>query len=164
MIRKCAEADFEAIYEIINDSAEAYRGVFPAGRWQEPYMSREQLKREINEGVQFWGFEEDRSLSGVMGIQDKGDVTLIRHAYVRSQRRNRGTGSRLLRFLESTTEKPILIGTWADATWAVAFYQKHGYRLVSTEEKDRLLRKYWNIPERQVETSVVLAGKKWRIR
>ena len=164
MIRKCAEADFEAIYEIINDSAEAYRGVIPADRWHEPYMSREQLKREINEGVQFWGFEEDRTLAGVMGIQDKGDVTLIRHAYVRSRMQNRGTGSWLLRFLEATTEKPILIGTWADAAWAVEFYQKHGYRPVSTEEKNQLLRKYWNIPERQVETSVVLAGKKWRIR
>ncbi len=163
MIRKCAEADFEAIYEIINDAAEAYRGVIPTDRWHEPYMSREQLKREINEGVQFWGFEADRTLTGVMGIQDRGDVTLIRHAYVRSQMRNRGTGSRLLRFLESTTEKPILIGTWADATWAVAFYQKHGYRLVSTEEKNQLLGKYWHIPERQIETSVVLAEKKWRI-
>ncbi len=164
MIRKCAEADFEAIFEIINDSAEAYRGVIPTDRWHEPYMSREQLKREIDEGVQFWGFEEDQTLSGVMGIQDKGDVTLIRHAYVRSRMRNRGIGSRLLRSLESTTEKPILIGTWADATWAVAFYQKHGYRLVSTEEKDWLLKKYWAIPERQVETSVVLTGKIWRIR
>jgi N-acetylglutamate synthase-like GNAT family acetyltransferase len=163
MIRECTEADFEAIYEIINDSAEAYRGIIPADRWHEPYMSREQLKLEVNAGVQFWGFEEDRTLIGVMGIQDKGDIILIRHAYVRSRMRNRGIGSRLLRFLESTTEKPVLVGTWADATWAVAFYQKYGYRLVSTEEKDQLLRKYWHIPERQVETSVVLAGKKWRI-
>jgi N-acetylglutamate synthase-like GNAT family acetyltransferase len=163
MIRECTEADFEAIYEIINDSAEAYRGIIPADRWHEPYMSREQLKQEVNAGVQFWGFEEDRTLIGVMGIQDKGDIILIRHAYVRSRMRNRGIGSRLLRFLESTTEKPVLVGTWADATWAVAFYQKYGYRLVSTEEKDQLLRKYWHIPERQVETSVVLAGKKWRI-
>lgn len=162
MIRKCAEADFETIYEIINDSAEAYRGNIPADRWHEPYMSREQLEREIHEGVQFWGFEEDHGMTGVMGIQDKGDVTLIRHAYVRSKLRNQGIGSRLLRFLESTTEKPILIGTWADAIWAVAFYRKHDYRLVSTEEKNQLLRRYWNIPERQVETSVVLAGKKRR--
>jgi N-acetylglutamate synthase-like GNAT family acetyltransferase len=161
MIRKCAEADFEAIYEIINDSAEAYRGIIPADCWHEPYMSREQLNQEVNAGVQFWGFEEERTLIGVMGIQDKGDVTLIRHAYVRSRMRNRGIGSRLLRFLDATTEKPILIGTWADAAWAVEFYQKHGYRPVSTEKKNQLLRKYWNIPERQVETSVVLAGKKW---
>jgi len=163
MIRKCTEPDVEAIYGIINDAAEAYRGIIPADRWHKPYMSREQLEQEINAGVEFWGFEEDGILIGVMGIQDKGDVTLIRHAYVKSRMRNRGVGSRLLRFLESTTRKPILIGTWADATWAVAFYQKRDYRMVSTEEKNRLLRKYWDIPERQVETSVVLAGKKRRI-
>ena len=163
MIRKCEEADFEAIYGIINDAAEAYRGIIPADCWHKPYMSREQLTKEIDAGVQFWGLEEDSTLVGVMGIQDKGDVTLIRHAYVRSRMRNRGIGSQLLRFLESTTEKPVLVGTWADATWAVAFYQKYSYRLVSTEEKDQLLRKYWHIPERQVETSVVLEGKKWRI-
>ena len=163
MIRRCTAPDVEAIYEIINDAAEAYRGIIPADCWHEPYMSREQMEQEINQGVEFWGFEENHILIGVMGIQDKGDVTLIRHAYVRSRMRNHGVGSRLLRFLESTTKKPILIGTWADATWAVAFYQKHGYRMVSTEEKNRLLKKYWDIPERQVETSVVLAGKKWRI-
>ena len=163
MIRVCQEADFDLIYEIINDSAEAYRGIIPADRWHEPYMSREQLRQEVDAGVQFWGFEEGSTLAGVMGIQDRGDVTLIRHSYVRSRMRNRGIGSRLLRFLESTTEKPILIGTWADATWAVTFYQKRGYRMVSTDEKNQLLRKYWHIPERQVETSVVLAGRKPRI-
>jgi len=163
MIRVCQEADFDVIYEIINDSAEAYRGIIPADRWHEPYMSREQLRQEVDAGVQFWGFEEGSTLAGVMGIQDRGDVTLIRHSYVRSRMRNRGIGSRLLRFLESTTEKPILIGTWADATWAVTFYQKRGYRMVSTDEKNQLLRKYWHIPERQVETSVVLAGRKPRI-
>ena len=162
MIRKCTEADFDLIYEIINDAAEAYRGIIPADRWHEPYMAREQLRQETDAGVEFWGFEEGGTLIGVMGIQDRGNVTLIRHSYVRSRMRNRGIGSRLLRFLESTTEKPILIGTWADATWAVTFYQKRGYRLVSTEEKNQLLRKYWRIPERQVETSVVLAGGKWR--
>jgi N-acetylglutamate synthase-like GNAT family acetyltransferase len=149
------------IYQIINDSAEAYRGVIPADRWHEPYMSREQLKEEIDASVRFWGFEEDSVLIGVMGMQDREDVTLMRHAYVRSRMRNRGIGSRLLKFLESTTEKPILIGTWADATWAVAFYQKHGYRLVSTVEKNQLLKKYWHVPERQIETSVVLVGKQW---
>ena len=161
MIRKCTKADFEVIYEIINDAAKAYRGVIPADRWHEPYMSRGQLKQEIDAGVSFWGFAENGILIGVMGIQDREDVILIRHAYVRSRMRNHGIGSRLLQFLESTTEKPILIGTWSDATWAVVFYQKHGYRLVSTEEKNQLLRKYWHIPERQVETSVVLVGKKW---
>jgi len=162
MIRKCTEEDFDLIYEIINEAAEAYRGIIPADRWHEPYMSREQLRQEIDAGVEFWGFEEGSTLTGVMGIQGRGDVTLIRHAYIQSRMRNRGIGSRLLEFLESASEKPILIGTWADATWAVTFYQKHGYRLVATEEKNQLLRKYWRIPERQVETSVVLAGKKWR--
>jgi N-acetylglutamate synthase-like GNAT family acetyltransferase len=120
-------------------------------------MPQEELQRELDDGVSFWGFEEDGNLIGVMGIQDKGDVTLIRHAYVRARLRNRGTGSNLLRFLESKTDKTILIGTWADATWAIAFYEKNGYRLVSTDEKNRLLKKYWNIPARQVETSVVLS-------
>jgi N-acetylglutamate synthase-like GNAT family acetyltransferase len=162
MIRRCDQRDFEAILEIINDAAQAYKGVIPADRWHEPYMSRRQLQKEIHAGVSFWGLEEDGLLIGVMGIQDKEDVTLIRHAYVRSRLRNCGAGSRLLRFLESMTEKPILIGTWADAIWAAAFYQKNSYRLVSTDEKNHLLKKYWTIPERQIETSVVLAGVKWK--
>jgi GNAT superfamily N-acetyltransferase len=158
MIRRCTEEDFAAIMEIINDAASAYKGVIPADRWHDPYMPQEQLLAEIASGVCFWGFEENDRLIGVMGIQDKGEVTLIRHAYVRSSLRNRKTGSLLLKHLESMTEKPILIGTWADAFWAIAFYQKNGYRLVSLEEKNRLLKKYWNIPDRQVATSVVLAG------
>ena len=161
MIRKCTNSDFEVILEIINDAAQAYRGVIPVDCWHEPYMSREELKREIEDRVCFWGFEDGDTLIGVMGIQDKGDVILIRHAYVRSNKRNQGIGARLLHFLESTTEKPILIGTWADATWAIAFYKKSGYRLLPEKEKNRLLRKYWTIPRRQVVTSVVLANKKW---
>ncbi len=161
MIRKCTEADFETIFEIINDAAVAYKGIIPADRWHEPYMSCEELKHEIEAGVSFWGFEEDGKLVGVMGIQDKEEVILIRHSYVKTSHRNRGIGTKLLRTLEATTDKPILIGTWADATWAIAFYQKNGYRLVSTEEKTRLLEKFWTIPERQIETSVVLADKKW---
>jgi N-acetylglutamate synthase-like GNAT family acetyltransferase len=141
MIRKCLDDDFDAICEIINDAAQAYKGIIPADRWHEPYMPQDQLQREIAAGVNFWGMEENGRLIGVMGIQDKGDVTLIRHAYVRSLLRNRGTGSKLLRFLESMTQKPILIGTWADATWAVAFYRKNGYLLVSTNEKNHLLKK-----------------------
>ncbi|OGP88997.1 MAG: GNAT family N-acetyltransferase [Deltaproteobacteria bacterium RBG_16_48_10] len=162
MIRKCNDTDSETILDIINDAAEAYRGVIPADRWHEPYMSCEELQHEIEAGVSFWGFEDENTLIGVMGIQDKGDVTLIRHAYVRSSHRNRGIGTRLLRILESTTGKPILVGTWADAAWAIAFYQKNGYRLLLAEEKRQLLKKYWTIPERQVETSVVLANPKWR--
>ena len=118
-------------------------------------------KREIADGVEFWGCEEQGELVGVMGIQDKGDVCLIRHAYVRRGRQQGGIGTRLLKHLESATEKPILIGTWAAATWAVAFYQRNGYRLLPEAEKNRLLRTYWRIPERQVETSVVLADGKW---
>ena len=162
MIRKCNDTDSETILDIINDAAEAYRGVIPADRWHEPYMSCEELQHEIEAGGSFWGFEDENTLIGVMGIQDKGDVTLIRHAYVRWSHRNRGIGTRLLRILESTTGKPILVGTWADAAWAIAFYQKNGYRLLLAEEKRQLLKKYWTIPERQVETSVVLANPKWR--
>jgi N-acetylglutamate synthase-like GNAT family acetyltransferase len=161
MIRKCTDSDFEAIYEIINDAAQAYKGIIPDDRWHEPYMSRVQLRREIDDGVCFWGFKEEHTLVGVMGIQEKGNVCLIRHAYVKTNRRNEGVGARLLKHLEAMTEKPILIGTWADALWAIRFYQKNGYRLLSEAEKNTLLKKYWNIPERQVQASVVLADKKW---
>ena len=122
----------------------------------------EELREEIEAGIRFWGFEDDGILLGVMGLQDRGDVSLIRHAYVRSSQRNHGIGTRLLRALEATTDKPLLIGTWADATWALTFYQKNGYRLLSTEESSRLLHTYWSISERQVETSVVLASMNWR--
>lgn len=161
MIRNCTDADVESIFQIINDAAKAYKGIIPGDCWHEPYMPREQLQWEISDGVCFWGFEDEKILIGIMGIQDKGEVTLIRHAYVRTDKRNQGIGAKLLRYLETTTDKPILIGTWADAVWAVAFYQKNGYRLLPTEEKNRLLRKFWTISERQVETSVVLADAKW---
>jgi N-acetylglutamate synthase-like GNAT family acetyltransferase len=160
LIRRCNDADFELIYEIINDAAQAYRGIIPADRWKEPYMPKEELHHEINDGVIFWGYEEDGKLIGVMGIQDMQDVTLIRHAYVRTNMRNKGTGSKLLAHLRVLTDRQILIGTWADAVWAIRFYEKHGFRKVSKAEKERLLRKYWTIPERQVETSVVLAEKR----
>jgi GNAT superfamily N-acetyltransferase len=163
MIRSCDQKDFADIFEIINDAAQAYKGTIPADRWHEPYMSRQQLQQEIDAGVIFWGWEEQGILEGVMGIQDKGDVTLIRHAYVRSHRRNQGIGTKLLAFLETLTQNPLLIGTWSAATWAVSFYQKNGYRLVSTEEKNLLLKKYWTIPERQIETSVVLASNSFKL-
>ena len=162
MIRKCTEADFETIYEIINEAAQVYKGVIPEDRWHEPYMGIEELRHEIEDDVIFWGLEHDGQLLGVMGLQEKEDVTLIRHAYVWTRAQKGGIGTRLLRHLESVTEKPILIGTWADALWAVSFYEKNGYILVSEGEKNRLLRKYWSIPERQVETSVVLANWRWR--
>lgn len=161
MIRKCTQDDFETMFEIVNDAAQAYKAVIPQDRWHEPYMSREELSHEIEDGVVFWGLEMGGKLVGVMGIQDKGDVHLIRHAYVRTKLRQQGIGSRLLAVLESLTDNPILIGTWAAAVWAVSFYQKNGYCLVSETEKNRLLRKYWSIPERQVETSVVLGNREW---
>ena len=156
LIRRCAESDILTIFEIINDAARAYKGVIPDDRWHEPYMSLEEIKHEIKDNVVFWGFEQEGSLAGVMGIQDKGTVTLIRHAYVMSRFRRQGIGEKLLLYLESMTDKPVLIGTWKDASWAISFYRKHGFYQVSEEEKGLLLRKYWSIPERQIEASVVL--------
>lgn len=156
MIRRCKESETETIFSIINDAARAYIGVIPADRLNNPYMSMDELRHEINSGVQFWGCEEDNELVGVMGIQDVKDVTLIRHAYVRTARRNQGIGAALLSYLRAMTTRPILIGTWADASWAIRFYKKHGFRQVTPEEKDRLLKTYWSIPDRQVQTSVVL--------
>lgn len=159
MIRRCAEADCETILAIINDGARAYRGVIPPDRWSEPYMSREHLRREIDAGVEFWGYENDGALTGVMGIQYVEDVTLIRHAYVRTASQQRGIGAALLARLETVARGPVLIGTWADARWAIRFYRKHGFELVSHAEKEKLLRRYWTVPERQIETSVVLARR-----
>ncbi|HWQ39490.1 MAG TPA: GNAT family N-acetyltransferase [Burkholderiales bacterium] len=156
MIRPCEDSDFEAIYQIVNDAAQAYEGVIPADCWRTPYMLRADLRHEIDTGVNFWGWEDNGALSGVMGIQPVLDVMLIRHAYVRSALRGRGIGGKLLRHLVQLGQRPLLVGTWAAASWAIRFYEKHGFRLVLPEEKDRLLRKYWSISERQIETSVVL--------
>jgi N-acetylglutamate synthase-like GNAT family acetyltransferase len=161
MIRQCEDSEFETIYAIINDAAQVYRGVIPADCWEEPYMSRDKLQHELDAGVVFWGYEEGGDLVGVMGIQHVQDVTLIRHAYVRLSKQNQGIGSKLLSTLRTLTTRPTLVGTWADAAWAIHFYEKHGFRLVSSQEKDRLLRTYWSISERQVETSVVLADERW---
>lgn len=161
VIRECTKTDFNTIFEIINDAAQAYKGVIPEDRLNEPYMSLEELKAEIGNGIVFWGLERDGQLLGIMGIQDRSDVTLIRHAYVWSRAQKLGIGTKLLQYLQSMTEKPILIGTWAAASWAISFYERNGYTVVSEDEKNRLLRKYWSIPERQVETSVVLANQTW---
>jgi N-acetylglutamate synthase-like GNAT family acetyltransferase len=161
MIRVCTESDVKRIFEIVNDAAHAYKGVIPEDRWHEPYMPYSELAREIENGVIFWGLEHDGRLRGVMGIQDRGEVTLIRHAYVSSQAQKLGIGTKLLKYLEGLTEKPVLIGTWAAASWAISFYEKNGYVLVSEKEKGYLLRKYWSIPERQVETSVVLSKARY---
>ena len=162
MICKCEQTDLPKICAIINDAAGAYKGIIPADRWKEPYMPREELQKQIDEGVQFWCWKEAGEMMGVMGIQDKEEVTLIRHAYVRSADRNKGIGSKLLARLTSITSTPVLIGTWAAATWAIRFYEKHGFRLLPATETKMLLKKYWSIPDRQIETSVVLANKDWK--
>ena len=161
MIRQCDASEVELIYSIINDAAEAYKGVIPGDCWKEPYMAKDELQHEIDQGVVFWGYEQDGELVGVTGIQHLQDVTLIRHAYVRVAKRNQGIGGKLLSSLRQQATRPLLVGTWADALWAIRFYENHGFQLVSWEEKERLLRKYWSIPERQVATSVVLADQKW---
>ena len=161
MIRLSKPEEFKEILLIINDGAEAYRGVIPNDCWHEPYMSADQLAAEIDDGVVFWGCEQGGRLLAVMGIQDKGEVTLIRHAYVRTDAQRGGLGGQLIRHLLELSEKPFLVGTWADADWAVRFYEKQGFRMVSHAEKERLLRRFWTISERQVETSVVLGGPRW---
>jgi N-acetylglutamate synthase-like GNAT family acetyltransferase len=162
VIRRCTEADLAAILAIVNDAAQAYRGVIPADRWHEPYMPEEELRAEIAAGVVFWGFEQDGRLVGVMGLQDVKDVALIRHAYVATAARRGGIGGRLLRHLMGETGRPVLIGTWAAASWAVRFYEQHGFTVTTPDEKARLLRAYWSIPDRQIETSVVLVDERWR--
>jgi N-acetylglutamate synthase-like GNAT family acetyltransferase len=159
VIRESVDADFTAILAIVNDAARAYRGVIPADRWREPYMPAEELASEIADGIVFWVAEEDGRLSGVMGIQDRGDVALVRHAYVVSTTQRSGVGTRLLRHVEGLVDTPILIGTWAAASWAIEFYRKNGFTVVPAGDKDRLLRTYWSIPARQMETSVVLAKR-----
>jgi N-acetylglutamate synthase-like GNAT family acetyltransferase len=159
-IRKSVETDFPAILTIVNDAAHAYRGVIPADRWREPYMPAAELEHEIADGVVFWVAEEGGRLLGVMGIQDKGEVTLVRHAYVATDVQRGGVGTSLLRHLERIVDKPVLIGTWAAASWAIDFYRRNGYILV-TAGKDDLLKTYWSIPDRQIETSVVLADRRW---
>lgn len=158
-IRKNLEADLAEMLAIVNDAAQAYRGVIPADRWHEPYMPMNELVKEIAAGVVFWVAEEKGRMLGVMGIQDKGDVALMRHAYVAPAAQKKGVGTKLLRHVEGLTGKPVLIGTWAAATWAIEFYRRNGFTVVPNAEKDRLLRKYWSIPERQIETSVVLSKR-----
>lgn len=162
MIRKGTAEDFEEIFNIINDAAIAYKGVIPPDRWREPYMTKAELQAQIEDGVRFSCYVDNDEIVGVMGIQDKAEVELIRHAYVRTKQRKKGIGSLLLRELIKDAKKPILIGTWQAADWAIRFYEKHGFRLVDEEEKNRLLKKYWAIPARQVETSVVLVDGKYK--
>ena len=157
MVRTCTDRDLLDMYAVINDAARAYRGVIPADRWKEPYMPLPELQHEIADGVRFWGYELHNELVGVMGLQNVLDVALIRHAYVLTAYRNQGIGGQLLAELRAATRQPILVGTWAAGRWAIRFYEKHGFRLVSEQAKQRLLGKYWSIPARQIEESVVLA-------
>ncbi len=164
MICKLSLSDFDSILKVVNDAAQAYKGVIPDDRWKEPYMSSDELKKEIEAGVRFYGWVEDNALLGVMGVQSVKDNTLIRHSYVLTKYQRREIGGKLLKHLKRLANQKktpeILVGTWEDATWAIHFYEKHGFSLVSREEKDELLRRYWDIPERQIETSVVLKFKR----
>jgi N-acetylglutamate synthase-like GNAT family acetyltransferase len=160
-IRQADDSDLTQVLAIINEAAQAYRGVIPADRWHDPYMPEQELRHEIGNGVTFWVAEEDDRLLGVMGLQDKGAVALIRHAYVAPTTQRKGVGTTLLRHVEALAGKPVLIGTWADASWAIDFYRRNGFTVVPPAQKERLLRTYWSIPDRQIETSVVLADKRW---
>jgi GNAT superfamily N-acetyltransferase len=157
-IRVCRDAERDEILSIINAAAEAYRGVIPADRWHEPYMPRDELDRELAAGVVFWGCDDGVRLAGVMGLQRVRDVDLIRHAYVWPGKQRHGIGGALIRHLQQTSSRPMLVGTWAAATWAIHFYERHGFAQVTPQRKTELLKTYWTIPERQIETSVVLAN------
>lgn len=156
MIRRCTAAEFDTILTIINQAAQAYRGIIPEDCWHEPYMTKSELATEIAAGVNFWGWNEQTALLAVMGLQNVRDATLIRHAYVVPSHQSHGIGRALLTFLTEQATGPVLVGTWAAADWAIRFYERHGFHLVAAAEKDRLLNAYWNIPLRQQETSVVL--------
>ena len=163
MIRPCNVGDIQDIYEIINDAAKAYKGVIPDDQWHDPYMSSGYLASEVEDGVVFQGFvDSDNNLLGVMGIQEKCDVFLIRHAYVRTLARRQGIGGQLLQHLCQNVEKPFLIGTWKAASWAISFYAKHGFKDVGPKETARLLKVYWSVPTRQIESSIVLADDRWK--
>jgi len=157
-VRRCRDDEREQILRIVNLAAEAYRGAIPADRWREPYMPASELDEELAAGVTFWGYESDAELLGVMGIQAVRDVDLIRHAYVLPGRQRGGIGSSLLEHLMGVSTQRLLVGTWAAAAWAIRFYRRHGFELVTPEQKTALLRSYWTIPDRQIETSVVLAN------
>jgi GNAT superfamily N-acetyltransferase len=157
-IRRCDDDDFATILRIVNAAAEAYRGVIPADRWHEPYMSDAQLRSDLSAGVAFWGFEADGELIAVMGLQPVRDVDLIRHAYVLPGRQRCGVGAALITHLRRQNTRPMLVGTWAAAHWAIGFYRRHGFVQVSASDKADLLKRYWTIPERQIDTSVVLAN------
>jgi N-acetylglutamate synthase-like GNAT family acetyltransferase len=161
MIQKCVSENFREVFEVINDGASAYKGIIPQDRWHEPYMTEEELLAQVNQGVEFWVYTDNNRITGVMGMQAKEDVSADPTCLCENARQKQRNRKPLLTHLLAMTHAPVLIGTWAAAHWAIDFYKKHGFRLLPGEEKDRLLRKYWNIPDRQIETSVVLAGPTW---
>ena len=161
MVRPCRPAEFGTICDIINDAADAYRGVIAPDCWHEPYMSRDELRREIEDSVEFWACEEGGRIVAVMGLQHVREVALIRHAYTLCTHQRRGHGAALLAHLRERTDRPMLVGTWRAASWAVRFYEKHGFRQVGPLRKDQLLRRYWTVSPRQIEESVVLADARW---
>lgn len=161
MIRPCTKSDLETILELINAAAESYRVFIPENQWKDPYMREDELAREIGAGIQFSGFEKEGLLKGVMGVQEVEDVTLIRHAYVDPLSQRCGIGSGLLSHCRVSIKGPILIGTWADASWAINFYEKHGFFKTSQSDTARLLHDYWTVPQTQIEASVVMASPEW---
>ena len=160
MIRRCQSSDEPGVCAVINDAASAYKGVIPPDRWHEPYMPLEDLRAEIRRGIEFWGYEENGQLVGVMGLQRVKGATLIRHAYVKTEMQNRGIGGKLMRHLLKRANGKALVGTWKAASWAIRFYEKYGFQLVGEAEKNQLLAAYWQIPRRQIETSVVLVSQR----
>jgi N-acetylglutamate synthase-like GNAT family acetyltransferase len=163
-LRKSTRADFPAMLALVNRAAQAYRGAIPADRWRNPYMPAKELATAIASDIAFCIAQDKGRVAGMMGIQDKGDVALVRHAYVAPGTQRKGVGTQLLRHIERLAGKPVLVGTWAGASWAVDFYRRNGFALVSKAEKERLLRRYWRIGARQIETSVVLADARWKKR
>lgn len=157
MICRLSITDFGDIFNVINEAAQAYKGIIPQDRWKEPYMSAEELNAEMTKGIEFYGWKEEGKLIGVMGIQQVRDATLIRHAYTLTDYQRSGIGTKLLKHLLSLAQtRDVIVGTWETAGWAICFYEKHRFQCTSRRETNRLLREYWSIPERQVETSVVL--------
>jgi GNAT superfamily N-acetyltransferase len=161
-IRRCTAAEFADVYTVCNDGASAYQGVIAADQWKDPYMPEDELRSEMLAGVDFYGaFDFEQELVGVMGLQQVGDVALVRHAYTRTRRQRAGIGGALLAHLQSLTDRPILIGTWKAASWAIRFYERHGFTLINGPTRETLLRRYWTIPDGQIGHSVVLADERW---
>ena len=157
MIREYKKSDSSKILHVINDAAIKYKGIIPDNCWHDPYMSEQELVNEFKNGVRMFGYLNNNELIGVIGFQEIKDVVLIRHAYTLTLHQGKGTGSALLEFLlKKNQNSRLLVGTWKNAKWAIRFYEKFGFILHAKEETTLLLKKYWNIPSKQIENSVVL--------